>query len=34
MGVDLELVVDWEDRIKAYTAETKQIYYTAFDKFK
>lgn len=34
MGFDYELVVDWEDRIKDYTPEIKQFYYTAFDKLK
>lgn len=34
LGIDFEIVVDWEDRIAAYSEETKQIYYTAFEKMK
>ena len=34
LGFDMELVVDWEDRIRSYSPEIKQIYYTAFEKIK
>lgn len=30
----MELVVDWEDRIRSYSPEIKQLYYTAFEKIK
>jgi hypothetical protein len=34
LGIDFEIVVDWEDRIAGYSDDLKKIYYTAFDKMK
>lgn len=34
LGIDFEIVVDWEDRIANYSDDLKKIYYTAFDKMK
>lgn len=34
LGIDFEIVVDWEDRIAGYSDELKKVYYTAFDKMK
>lgn len=34
LGITIERVVDWEDRIAAYSQEIKNMYYLAFDKIK
>lgn len=34
IGIDIERVVDWEDRIAGYSEDVKKLYYVAFDKIK